>query len=86
MTKARLAVGVVFAVLVASFQVVEAEENPLAGLPSAPGAHIAAIEALGDNEWLVLEQPTPDPDWGLARGRAWTSEMAFASDLGGAFF
>ena len=64
---------------------VEARPNPLAGLPSKPGPHIAKIKALGDNQWLVLDKPKPDPKWGVARGRSWGSRQAYASDLGGAF-
>ncbi len=60
--------------------------GPLAGLPSAPGPHIQKIEALGDNEWVELGPPAPDPKWGLARGRSWSSRMVLAPDLGGAFF
>ena len=61
------------------------ETPPLAGLPSAPGPHIAKLEALGDNSWLELGPPAPDPEWGRARGRAWTGVMPFAPSLGGAF-
>jgi RNA polymerase sigma factor (sigma-70 family) len=61
-------------------------KSPLAGLPSAPGAQLARIAALGDNEWLRLGSPAPDPVWGKARGRGWSATMAFAADLRGAFF
>ena len=61
-------------------------ESPLAALPSAPGAHVAKLEALGDNRWINLGQAAADPKWGLARGRSWCSKMAAAPDLGGAFF
>jgi hypothetical protein len=60
-------------------------QNPLAGLPSAPGAHVAQIEALGDNEWLNLGSPAADPQWGKGRGRSWGGYMAYAADLEGAF-
>lgn len=60
--------------------------NQLTGLPSKSGPHIKKIEALGDNEWINLGQAVADPKWGVARGRSWCSKMAFASDLGGAFF
>jgi hypothetical protein len=60
--------------------------NPLAGLPSEPGPHIAKIQALGDNAWLPLGTPKADPTWGVARGRAWGSRQAYAPDLSGAFF
>lgn len=63
-----------------------AGDNPLADLPSKPGEHLKLIEALGDNEWINLGQASPDPKWGVARGRAWSPRMAFAPDLGGAFF
>lgn len=59
--------------------------NPLAGLPSRPGESAARLAALGDDEWIVLGQAAADPQWGVARGRAWCSKMAFAPDLGGAF-
>ncbi|HXG61751.1 MAG TPA: hypothetical protein VNO22_10265 [Planctomycetota bacterium] len=59
--------------------------NPLAGLPSPPGPHLRGIQALGDNQWLELGSPAPDPRWGRARGRSWTSEMPLASELRGAF-
>jgi len=61
--------------------------GPLAGgLPSkATGAHIERIKALGDNAWLNLGKPAPDPKWGTARGRSYTNKMAFAPDLRCAF-
>lgn len=62
-----------------------ANEAPLARLPSAPGPHLEKIKALGDNQWLNLGKPAADPRWGLSQGRAWTSEMALAGDLRGAF-
>lgn len=65
-------------------------DNPLAGLPSKPaGAHIDKIKALGDNAWTILGQAASDPRWakeGEARGRAYAPKMAYAPDLGGAFF
>jgi len=62
-------------------------KGPLAALPSAPGAHIEKIKALGDNSWLMLPPVAPDPKWGEARGRAWGGRsMTYAPDLGGAFF
>jgi hypothetical protein len=60
-------------------------KGPLAGLPSAPGKHIEKIRALGDNTWLELGSPAPDPKWGQARGRSWTAKMPLASELRGAF-
>ena len=59
--------------------------GPLAGLPSAPGPHVARIKALGDDSWLVLGSPAPDPKWGKARGRAWTPRMPYAPELRAAF-
>lgn len=56
------------------------------GLPSAPGPHIAMIEALAGDTWLEIGAPAPDPTWGMARGRTWTSEMPFAPEFRGAFF
>jgi len=60
-------------------------KGPLAGLPSAPGPHLEKIKALGDNEWLNLGSPAPDPTWGKARGRSWSCWMPYAPDLQGAF-
>lgn len=60
-------------------------QGPLAGLPSAPGPHMEKIKALGDNEWLNLGSPAPDPKWGKGRGRSWSGKLAYASDLCGAF-
>ena len=54
-------------------------------LPSPPGPHIKLIENLGDNSWLELGKPSPDPVWGRARGRKWTSKMAYAAQLRGGF-
>lgn len=59
--------------------------GPLAGMPSPPGPHIAAIAALGDDAWLDLGVPAADPAHGLATGREYTPRMAWASDLKGAF-
>jgi RNA polymerase sigma factor (sigma-70 family) len=59
--------------------------GPLAKLPGKPGAHIARIKALGDNAWLDLGKPAPDPRYGAAPGRAFTNKMAYAGDMGGAF-
>jgi hypothetical protein len=60
-------------------------KGPLADLPSRPGAHIEKIKSLGDNEWLNLGSPAPDPKWGKGRGRSWSCHMAYAPDLQGAF-
>jgi len=60
-------------------------KGPLAALPSAPGAHIEKLKALGDNAWLDLGSPAPDPKWGKACGRAWSSRAPYAPDLRGAF-
>ncbi len=62
-----------------------AAKSPLAGLPSKPGDHIEKIKALGDNSWLNLGAPAPDPKWGQARGRSWACKMPLAADLRGAF-
>ncbi|MHC4915160.1 MAG: Kelch repeat-containing protein [Planctomycetota bacterium] len=62
-----------------------ARKSPLVGLPSKAGAHIEKIKALGDNSWLKLGAPAPDPKWGPAPGRSYTPKMAAAPDLGGAF-
>jgi hypothetical protein len=68
----------------AKAEMVENNE-PLAGLPSAPGAHLAKIKALADNTWLDLGSPAADPKWGKGRGRSWSSRMAYAPDLKAAF-
>ncbi|MHC4915887.1 MAG: Kelch repeat-containing protein [Planctomycetota bacterium] len=59
--------------------------GPLRGLPSAPGAHLARVKALGANSWLDLGSPAPDPKWGKARGRSWSPKMVPVPDLRGAF-
>jgi len=57
----------------------------LAGLPSPAGPTVEKVKALGDNEWLNLGSPAPDPRWGTAYGRSWGAKMPYAPDLGGAF-
>jgi hypothetical protein len=62
------------------------KKGPLAELPNKPGSHIEKIKALGDNQWLNLGSPAPDPRWGKARGSAWGAKaMILAPDLRGAF-
>jgi hypothetical protein len=60
-------------------------KGPLADLPSTPGPHVEKIKDLGNNQWLELDTPTADPKWGQARGRSWSSRMAYAPELEGAF-
>src|SRR5262245_10221203 len=60
-------------------------EGPLTGLPSKPGSHVETIRVLGDNSWLNLGAPAPDPKWGKARGRSWACKMPLAAELRGAF-
>lgn len=60
-------------------------KNPLADVPSVPGAHIEKIKALGDNQWLSLGVPAADPKWGKARGRSWSSNQPAAPNLRGGF-
>ena len=55
--------------------------GPLAGFPSAPGAHIEKIRAMADDSWLELGSPEADPKWGKARGRSWTPEMILAPEM-----
>jgi len=62
-----------------------ARQGPLAGVPGAAGPHVEKIKGLGDNEWLNLGPPAPDPKWGHARGRSWSCKMPYAPDLRGAF-
>jgi hypothetical protein len=64
---------------------VASAEGPLAKMPSEPGPHVGKFKALADNEWLPLGSPAPDPKWGKARGRSWSSNMPAAPNLGGAF-
>jgi hypothetical protein len=60
-------------------------KGPLADRPSPPGPQLAKVAALGDNAWLNLGRPAPDPKYGAAQGRSWSRKMAFAPDLRGAF-
>lgn len=60
-------------------------KGPLAGLPGPAGPHLGKVQALGDNAWLELGAPAPDPTWGRARGRSWNTLMPPAPELGGAF-
>lgn len=59
---------------------------PLSSLPSCPGPHVQAIQALGDDSWLLLGEPAADPTWGKALARGYHNRMAYAPDLKGAFF
>ncbi len=63
----------------------QSARGPLAGLPSAAGAHLDKIKTLADDSWLNLGAPAPDPKWGIARGRSWTPKMAYAPELRAAF-
>ena len=60
-------------------------QGPLAGLPGKAGPTIERIQSAAEGAWLELGPPAPDPKWGRARGRSWTSVMPFAPELGGAF-
>lgn len=60
-------------------------KGPLRSLPGPLGPHLARIKVLGDNSWLSLGSPKPDPKWGKAPGRSWGAKMAYAADLRGAF-
>jgi hypothetical protein len=62
-----------------------ATKSPMADRPSKPGPHLAKVKALGNNAWLNLGKPKPDPKYGAAQGRTWSRKMAFAPDLRGAF-
>jgi hypothetical protein len=53
--------------------------------PSKPGPQINVIRKMPAGMWLDLGPPAPDPKWGLARGRSWAANMAFAPSLGLAF-
>lgn len=60
-------------------------QGSLAGLPSPPGAHLAAVQALAAGSWLDLGAPQPDPVHGHATGREYTPRMAWSHSLQGAF-
>lgn len=60
-------------------------QGVMAGLPSAPGAHLQAVAALPAGGWLDLGVPAPDPRFGLATGREYTPRMAWSAALDGAF-
>ena len=77
--------GLCVSVALPGFALSQERQGPLAELPSPEGKHVARIRALPDNTWLNLGAPAPDPKWGRARGRSWTSEMPFAPELRGAF-
>lgn len=75
-----------YLILVVSIVLVDANGIArAAALPSEAGPHVQLVNALDDNSWLELGKPSPDPTWGRARGRKWTSKMAYAPELGGAF-
>jgi hypothetical protein len=57
----------------------------LAGLPSAAGPTVASIAAMGADSWLNLGAPAEDPTWGRARGRSWSSRIAYAPELRAGF-
>lgn len=78
---------VIYSILLLKFPLIsqDKEKNPLTNLPSKPEPHIEKIKALGNNSWLELEAPKPDPVYGPSHGRSWSSRMAYAPDLGGAF-
>lgn len=88
LTRALLVWTVVWLILLHPLTA-EAEEDkrrgPLKDLPGPPGPHIAKIKAMGDNSWLDLGQPDPDPQYGRGQGRAYSSRMAYAPGLRGAF-
>ncbi len=64
----------------------EQRKGPLKDLPSEPrGEHLAKIKALGDNEWVNLGSPAPDPKWGKSFGRSWAPRMPYAPEMRGAF-
>ena len=41
--------------------------GPLAGLPSAPAAHLEKIRALGEDAWVNLGPPAADPDFSVGK-------------------
>jgi hypothetical protein len=63
------------------------EKGPLANLPSESRSHIAKLQALSDDAWMMLDTPEGDPAWGRARGRAWGGRaLVSVPELRGAFF
>ncbi len=67
-------------------QAAEQRKGPLKDLPSKPkGEQLEKIKALGDNEWVNLGSPEPDPKWGKAMGRSWAPRMPYAPEMRGAF-
>lgn len=71
----------------ASIEAAPPAAGPLAGLPSSPGAHIEKLMALGDDEWLRLGAPDPDPKYGRALGRSWGGRaLVGAPELRAAFY
>jgi hypothetical protein len=71
--------------LAGGISAIAADEPPLAGLPSPAGPHLEQIAALDSGQWLCLGPPAADPQHGLARGRTWSSRMAYAPDVRAAF-
>ncbi len=59
---------------------------PLSGLPSAPGPHVAQIQAMADNTWLQLPLPAADPLYGRCMGRSWGARAAYSPALRAGFF
>ncbi len=59
------------------------EEESAAGEPFDQQAHQQALAEMPPGTWLDLGPAQPDPEWGQARGRTWSSKMPYAPDLGG---
>jgi len=59
---------------------------PLSGLPSAPGPHVAQIQALADNTWLQLPLPAADANGRRCTGRSWGARAAYSPALRAAFY
>jgi len=73
------------ATLGAALLVLMQTKDPLAGLPGPEGPAAQKVRALGDHGWINLGSPAADPRWGKARGRSWSSRMAYAPNLRIAF-
>jgi hypothetical protein len=59
---------------------------PLAGLPGAPGPHVADLQAMPNNSWLQLPLPAADPAFGRCTGRSWGARAAYSPSHRAGFY